>query len=307
MIGRFALGFALAAVGAGCTRNENESVALVVAATPNTASPNSGTSPPPAAAQPVASVAQASAPVAATPAGGCRVMSVKGGARWDTGSRVEKRAWVASARWIELDAGAALHLKHAESAREWTLEGPAKFVACPGGNEEIVLAGGTLHSGVGAGVRPGAEVLVGTPFGTLRYADARVELRVAPAELSLSVYAGEAWLSSAAPTGADARVAGSRPLRRNRAERLSAGNARTACGGAAEEAEQQAKALLVASPEPLGARAAAQVRARQRAASVCARAAAAVLQQERGDELGRHLDEVNEFRQQSRRVPRVPG
>jgi hypothetical protein len=234
-------------------------------------------------------------------------MSVKGAARWDTGAPVEKRTWVAAARWLELDPGAGLHLKHAESGREWTLEGPAKVLACPGGNEEIVLAGGTLRSEAGSGVRPGAEVLVGTPFGTLRYADARVELRVSSAELSVMLHSGEVWLSSAGTTPGDARVVVSKPLKRGRAERLDASAARKACGVAAQDAEQLALALLMASSEPLGARAATQVRARQRAASVCAGAAAAVLQQELGDELGLHLDEVSEFRQQSRRVPRAPG
>ena len=66
---------------------------------------------------------------------------------------------------LELAAGARLHLVHGASARAWSLEGPARLLPCEAGAEELVLARGTLRAEPGSGVRPGAEVWIGTPYG----------------------------------------------------------------------------------------------------------------------------------------------
>jgi hypothetical protein len=182
---------------------------------------------------------------------------------------------------LELAPGATLHLTHALSARQWSVSGPARLIACDDGAEEIVLARGSLRTEPGSGVRPGAEVWVGTPYGSLRYADASAELSVNERELRVQVSSGQVWFSPVAGDAAE------RPLSKGSVRfaasphRLSSELARARCGTDAERAEQLAKALLGASTQPLGARAAEHVRARQRAHTSCASALAAALADDR--------------------------
>lgn len=178
-------------------------------------------------------------------------------------------------RAVELESAASLQLVHTASGRQWTLRGPARFFACDGGAEEIVLAYGRLRTEPGSGVRPGAEVWVGTPYGSARYSDARAELDVSSARLEIQVATGSVWFS-ALGGGAERELSGTTVTVSPPAERLTR-EATSRCEGDASAAEARARSLLTPSTEPLGARAAEHVRARQRAHASCSSALARVL------------------------------
>ena len=144
-------------------------------------------------------------------------MAVSGPAHLGSGHPLTQGERLAGNDSIELEAGSQLHFKHTSSGREWTVRGPARLVPCVEGEEEIILALGSLRAELGAGVRPGAEVLVGTPFGTVRYAHAQAEVVVSERALELTASAGEVWLEGAEPAP-ELRVSG--PIRRKQAERL---------------------------------------------------------------------------------------
>jgi hypothetical protein len=234
------------------------------------------------------------APVAVAPQApeGCRVMSLSGGVRAAGGALIRKGQKLTGDEALILTEAAALHLKHTVSGREWSVVGPARLLPCVAGQEELVLAEGRLRTELGAGARPGAEVLIGTPFGSIRYLNARAELLVSARELRLSASSGEAWL---APPGSDQtpelRAQGTQRVRRDQAQRPTLQAALEGCARAAASSEGQARALLQPSAEALGQRAAAHVRARQRARSSCASAAAAVLwQEQRAEQRARWLE-----------------
>jgi hypothetical protein len=270
---RFALALALALV-AGCSRDAERPVPAAASPAPPSPLPS-----PPAPAPASLRGASARSP-------GCRVMSVSGSALHGAmaaraGDKYDDR------EPIELRAGAVLRLMHTASTRQWTITGPARLVACAGGDEELVLARGTVRTEAGAGARPGAEVWVGTPYGSLRYADARAELIVDAAALEVRVVSGPLWFT---PLGGDSVEDGAAPERAlSEASQSFAAHpyrpnqelATGRCARAATLAAARAEALLAPSAEPLGARAAEHVRARQRAHALCASAFASVLDGER--------------------------
>lgn len=184
---------------------------------------------------------------------------------------------------IELAAASSLHLMHTASARQWTLFGPARLLACAGGAEEIVLARGTLRSEPGTGVRPGAEVWVATPFGSLRYSDARARVRVSPDVLGVEISGGRVWFS---PLGgeeqAERELKGGTQTFAARPYRLASSAASARCEGAAGASAALAQALLAPSAEPLGVRAREHVRSRQRAHALCSSALATLLARDTG-------------------------
>jgi hypothetical protein len=218
--------------------------------------------------------ARARAALAEVP--GCRVMTASG--RVELGAEsVRPGDKLHDGRSLTLAADATLHLVHTVSARSWTITGPARLVACENGSEEIVLARGTLRAEPSAGVRPGAEVWVGTPYGSFRYADAGAELELGARELRVRIASGQVWFSAlTAEPAAERLLAGSTTLGAG-AQRLSSAQATARCGRDATLAETRATELLAVSAQPLGARAAEHVRARQRAHASCTSARAAVL------------------------------
>ena len=225
-----------------------------------------------------ASPARAESPAAGP---GCRVMSLRGTARRAgapllAGERLEARPAV------ELGPATALQLVHTATARAWSLAGPARFIACEGGAEEVVLALGALRAQPGAGVRPGAEVWVGTPFGSLRYMDANAEVTVSAASLRVRVDAGQVWFTALDASAPERSVSGTQTFTGKR-YRLSRERATERCGEDAASAETRARALLASSTRPLGERAAEHVRARQRARASCLAAVAATLAAERAE------------------------
>lgn len=232
-------------------------------------------------------------------------MSVTGQVSRASGTPIRTGDVLTDSRWIELGGASKLALKHTLSAREWTLVGPARALACAAGREEIIIAQGTLRTEMGIGARPGAEVWVGTPYGSLRYADARAELSVTEQELKLTALGGELWLLTAA--GADAprerRVSGSTAFRAGKAQRLVAAAAVAHCARDARDSRAQAASLLSAAAPALGERARAHVQARQRAHASCASATAAVLREARGSALEAKLSELDLYAEAWRGVP----
>jgi hypothetical protein len=234
------------------------------------------------------------------PPDACRVMSISGPAHLGSGRPLTHGERLAGNEAIELDAGSALHFKHTSSGREWTIRGPARLVPCVEGEEEIILALGSLRAELGAGVRPGAEVLVGTPFGSVRYAHAQAELVVSERALELTASAGEVWLEGA-ESAPELRVSGS--IRKKQAERLQPATAVESCARAAADSEKRAESLVSAGESGLGQRAALHVRARKLARARCASATATVLQLAPPSELAAKLRELDGYRRTWRRVP----
>ncbi len=240
--------------------------------------PPPGTSPPgPSAAKTAASPPGAEATLPerrphAPPIGpSCRVMTVSG--RVERGAAAVRAGDVLNdGRALELAPDSTLHVLHTVSGRGWTVTGPARLVMCEDGGEEIILARGTLRAEPSAGVRPGAEVWVGTPYGSLRYADAGAELEISARELRVRVASGQLWFSGLAESTTERRLTGSATF--GAAHRATSALWTARCGRDATLAETRATELLAASVEPLGARAAEHVRARQRAHASCASARA---------------------------------
>lgn len=258
----------------------------------------------PERARAVSAPANAAPTTAIRAAAGCRVISLRGAGRTSAGQRLAAPQLL-GAGWIELEPGALAHLKHTETSREWTLEGPARAWVCPQGREEIILGTGVLQTELGPGARPGAEVTIGTAFGSVQYGDARARLSVSDRELRLQTSSGDAWLTpfSAAPSsvlrGAD--------VRRGPSQRVEFQAAMRWCAAAAARAAELAAGLLAGGAAGLGQRAAEHVRARHWARASCANAGAAVLQQARGAELEPRLREVSELEETWQRVVAGPG
>jgi hypothetical protein len=236
------------------------------------------------------------------------VISSTGPAQRESGQSVSAGDRFVGSDWLELGKGTRLHLKHGQSGREWTLSGPARILPCVEGLEELIVAEGKLRTEAGAGVRPGAQVLIGTPFGSLRYADASADLDVTQAALRLVVSTGDTWLSATNPSsGAETHTTGTHSTRRGARERLAPAAAVAACERAARQSEALAKSLLGPAPSGLGKLAAEHVRARELARASCATATAAVLQQSTGSERTARLGELASYRELWQRVPPAGG
>ena len=66
------------------------------------------------------------------------------------------------------------------------------------GTETVLVASGSVTTTAGAGARAGAEVIVGTPFGTLHFADAALQAIVTARTLEVRVETGVGTLVPAA-------------------------------------------------------------------------------------------------------------
>jgi len=143
--------------------------------------------------------ASRSAPPTALP-NGCRVLGVKGlkpGAAPppSVGTRL------GALGWFELEDGVELAVKHGDTLREFELIGPGRFLVCPGGDETVLVASGSLTTTAGAGARAGAVVTLATPLGVIEYPDAELRLDVGASKLSLAVKQGQATLVQIAKRG----------------------------------------------------------------------------------------------------------
>jgi hypothetical protein len=111
--------------------------------------------------------------------------------------------------FIELGPGEIV-LRHAATTRELSLKGPGRFLPCFLGTETVLVARGSVKTTAGAGARAGAEVVLATPFGTLHFADAALEARVAERELDIRIENGVVTLVPA--TGKPSADAGTTDL-----------------------------------------------------------------------------------------------
>ncbi|HEX3775199.1 MAG TPA: hypothetical protein VHV51_12090 [Polyangiaceae bacterium] len=210
----------------------------------------------------------------------CRALAVSGKARVD-GTPVNVGTLLDGEHWLELDENSTLSLRHTQTSRELKLLGPGLFLPCRHGSEQFLLARGRLSTSTTLGVRPGAEVLIATPLGSIHYGDAAIDVQFDTRGLHLRVNGGKAWLEPADPELAkpiknpllvkqEARVPSNHTMPKARAD---------ACQKAAEAAAASA-ARVLAPPNSgqegsLGTRAAAQMRDRAAARATCSVAAAA--------------------------------
>ncbi|MCA9641979.1 MAG: hypothetical protein H6718_17045 [Polyangiaceae bacterium] len=131
---------------------------------------------------------------AATPQ--CRLMAVTGAVK--LGDAAAKQGELtAGEKWLELAKGERVDVQHTASARQWSVMGPARLRACPRGEEDVWLAYGDLKSGSGSGMRPGAQVRVATPQGSVWWGDTKLTLKVTRTETAVAVETGNALLAPA--------------------------------------------------------------------------------------------------------------
>jgi len=257
-------------------------IALVCAVACSKPAPSTGPAPSAAAnaANSANSEPPASVPHVVLPKGACRALLVIGKATVE-GAPIVTGTLLDGEHWVELEAGSSVALRHTVTSRELKLIGPGSILPCRGGAEQILVAKGQLSTSANLGVRPGAEVLIATPLGTVHYGDAALDVEFSGKGLRVRVKQGEAWVEpekagkppfkNPVASGAEARLSG-RPL--------SAQQLLDACQTAAEHARDSAQLVLTAgqagAPSSLGARAADNMRARAAARSACAMAAAAL-------------------------------
>jgi len=286
---------------------------------------NSSRATPPAPSEPsgpsaafAAASAAASPPVAEAPRvapapreapNTCRVLAIDGKAETPAGPLV-LQASLDGTGFIDLAAGARVVAKHARSGRELTVQGPARAVICPGGEEQVFLASGRFKTVAGPGARPGAEVWVATPAGVVRYGDASLSILADNKKLEVTVDAGDAWVEPAR----GATLKGPEHVTAQRKALLSRGaESKTPllvseCEKNAEAAANAARQLLGIEPLPadagtLGERAAAQVRARRVARAACASAGAALGEVKDLKERDRLAEQIKRADQLWRLVP----
>ncbi|MEB2310766.1 MAG: hypothetical protein OZ921_19645 [Sorangiineae bacterium] len=268
---RLAVAAALALGASGCPAPPSPEASDGAASATPAATPRPSAPPPPRAAAPPRTLGAR-----------CRALSVSGAVTMHGGAALAEGAPLDGRSWVELADGARLTVRHADSARELTLTGPATATLCSGGEEQVRLTRGRLTTAAGRGARPGAEVLVATPIATLTYGEAQLELRVEPMKVEARVRSGDAWLEpagGAVRTGPAHLEAGGRAsvVARPRA----AASALEDCQAAAREAQARGREVLAPPPEEadagaLGDRAARHVRAREAARRLCAVAGAAL-------------------------------
>lgn len=209
----------------------------------------------------------------------CRALRVSGDVQSEgaSASAIVTMTPLDGASWLVLGERAELVVRHGESAREFSVRGPARVLPCRKGLEQVLLARGTFQSSKGSGVRPGAEVWVATPFGVIRYGDADVELSVKATELTAHTRAGQAAAEAVeglrGATRGGTLQANTRAGSRGRPD--PEGLAR-ACEKAATLARAGAERVASASSEDLGPLTAAQMRERREARARCLTAEAAL-------------------------------
>lgn len=132
----------------------------------------------------------------------CRVIAVNGDARLELGADastpVSVQDRVLGSNWITLAPAAHLVVREPRTARETSVQGPGRARMCADSQqntgEEAWLAAGDFESSPGSGEYPGAEQWVVTAQGVVRYAAARVSVRVRPEVATVAVSEGTAFL-----------------------------------------------------------------------------------------------------------------
>lgn len=187
---------------------------------------------------------------------------------------------ISGERWIELESKSKLDVKHSAGGREYSILGPALVLPCRDGREQIVLARGELITSVGAGARPGAMVLIATPFGVVRYGEATLTVKAETRHARVRVESGAAWLSAASGSTRSGQERLIGPEAKSRLQlsgtKLDPGKLVGVCEEEASTAKNQAEELIAKSKAPgLGERAKAHVQQRSTAREACLVAEAA--------------------------------
>jgi hypothetical protein len=201
----------------------------------------------------------------------CRVLRVTG--KVETTAKHEPLVTLGALdghSWLTLAPGAEIVVRHASSAREYAIAGPALTLPCRNGAEQVLLTQGSFKSSKGTGARPGAEVWLATPFGAARYGDADLTSKVQKAAWQLDVRVGPVFVEAPMPSSG------------TRAGELSGPNGRAiargkpdpralveACESTARRAREAAEGVVVAKASDLGSRAASQLRSRREARASC--------------------------------------
>jgi hypothetical protein len=251
--------------------SKHDSTAKPLAGTNTSASPTSSVIP--------SATASASVPHLTQVKPECRALAVTGKATVD-GVPIVTGSLLDGEHWVVLETGSSVSLRHTLTSRELKLIGPGLVLPCRHGAEQILLSSGRLSTSSNLGVRPGAEVLIATPSGTIRYGDAALDVEIGAKGLRMRVKEGEAWLEPEKlgvppfKNPVHSPNVAALPLSKATATELT-----EACKAAAETAAESARRLLgVDAPQAsssLGERAAAQVRDRAAARAACAVSAAA--------------------------------
>jgi hypothetical protein len=129
----------------------------------------------------------------------CRAIAVDGDVHVDTGADAGTtplllQGLVPTEAWVALAKGARFVAKDPRTTRETTFLGPGRARACVDYGEESWVESGTFESSVGAGETPGAEEWVVTPLGVARYAAAKLSVEVRPADVTVAVASGVAFV-----------------------------------------------------------------------------------------------------------------
>ncbi len=209
---------------------------------------------------------------------GCRVLTLTGDVKTKSGP-VPNGGVIYGTEWIELAKGSEISVRHTVSTRELTLRGPGVALPCLGGEEEVLLTEGVVETTAGAGARPGAEVIVFTPLGSVSFGDAQLTIRASKTKVEVKSGKGEAWIRPA------------KAVTRQGPEKLGGAGAKAVltgasrfevliedCEAAAGAAESLARAVLAPAATDggtLGDRAAAHLVARRAARGACGAARAA--------------------------------
>jgi hypothetical protein len=216
------------------------------------------------------------------PAKNCRAIDVKGRIVDDADHPITTSAALDRPVWLGMDRKAVLAVKDAETGRELIFTGPGRVRPCVSGEERFYLVRGDVRTTPGAGARPGAEVLVATPHGVVRYGDALLDVRVDAGAISVRVDMGDAWFEVPSADGSgiteEKIPAGKRLERKGLSVDVKA--LVGTCEATAKVAEERARVVLKPGPSeqtaPLGERAAEHMRARRSARFACALAGAAL-------------------------------
>ena len=117
------------------------------------------------------------------------------GASADAGSNVLARDMqIPEGDWIDLAAGAKVTAKSPRTLRETTFEGPARVRPCVDHDEEAWLTGGTFTAVSPGNESPGAEELMVTSLGVVRYVSATFTAHVDKRAVSVKVTGGSTFV-----------------------------------------------------------------------------------------------------------------
>lgn len=292
--------FALLVLGVlGCEGSERSAATGAAATGAGSATPVSSAPPPPSAAPRASAVTAALRPA-------CRVLDLAGEVTLGA-ERIAKGGLVYGDGWLELGKGASLTLRHTVTTRELTVTGPGRALVCAEGAEEVLLGEGGFQSVAGPGVRPGAEVMVFTPTGTVSYGDAQISIRASKGKTEVTGAKGDAWVLAA--KGATRK--GPEKVGPKDKAVLTGPTAVEPlvkeCERAAEEAETLARAVLgPADGGTLGDRAAAHLQARKLARGACGSARAALSSEPNADKRAGFVTRVEQAGRRWRSLG-VPG